>query len=188
MADIPPSAANPPAFLCNGSFDKAMLDRFMVFVDNLREKQAKAAVIYINSPGGYMNILESMISLMDGSAAQFATVAMGEVCSAGVMLLAHGDIRFASAHADLMFHDISGWAYGNHDQIEANQVIIRRASERAFRRFARRTKKSRTWWRAQCKKSPTRDFWLTPSRAKEFGVVDHVRMPEFEVMQTVIIR
>ena len=119
-------------FLCKGTFNDNMLEDFMEFyTDSINHEDA---YIFINSWGGNVCALNSMLSLMENSPTRFHTVAVGDAFSCGCLLLAGGDVRYATDRATVMLHDISCMLRGQPDQIKedlehAAYVVVEEGAE-----------------------------------------------------------
>jgi ATP-dependent Clp protease, protease subunit len=139
-------------------------------------------ILHINSDGGNLDALFSMIDTMDSirSAAppefKFLTVAKGKACSAAAALLSYGDYRFAEPNARIMLHQISYGMEGSHP---ANATEFKEA-ERVNERFLKLIKK-------QCKlkmslkeleTSLSHNGYFTPQEAKAFGLIDIIGYPK----------
>lgn len=172
-----------PTFLCHKTFDDTMLSEFVSFYNKCIASKATDAIIYINSPGGYVSVLDSMTSLMESTQINFHTVAIGWACSCGLLLLAAGDVRYATDRAEIMFHDIAGGSHGHPDQIIEDVSRIKSTSKRVIDKFAKRTKKNANWWMGEYIKNPNRTFWFDAKKALSLGVIDYIGVPQENVKQ-----
>lgn len=176
-----------PTFLCNKVFDDDMLSHFMTFYGTCVAKNSKDAIIYINSPGGYVNVLDSMLSIIESSDITFHSVGIGWCASCGLLLLAGCDVRYATDRASIMYHDIGGGSYGHPDQIEEYLERMKEISKRVLNKFADKTKKPLSWWDAEYMKSANRQFWFDAKKAKTLGVVDHIGIPVEKLEQKLTV-
>ena len=166
-----------PSFLCNEAFDNKLLDSFFEFYNKCVAEKAEDAIIYIDSPGGYVATLNSMLSLMESTPIKFHTVAISWACSCGLLLLAGGDERYATDRAEIMFHDIASGTYGHPDQMQEDLDRVKALSEKVLKKFADKTKKPLKWWIDEYLKKPNREFWFDAKKAKTLGVIDHIGLP-----------
>lgn len=166
-----------PSFLCQKEFNSEMLKEFYDFYNKCIGEKVDDAIIYINSPGGYVTTLDSMLSLMEATPIKFHTVGIGWCCSCGVLLLAGGDVRYATDRAEIMFHDIAGGAYGHPDQLLEDVNRIKTTSNRVIQKFADKTKKTKKWWMDSYLKKANREYWFDAKTAKTLGVIDHIGLP-----------
>lgn len=166
-----------PSFLCHKEFNNDMLNEFFTFYNKCIADKVDDAIIYINSPGGYVTTLDSMLSLIESTPIKFHTVGIGWCCSCGLLLLAGGDVRYATNRAEIMFHDIAGGAYGHPDQLIEDVDRIKATSSRVMQKFASKTKKSLKWWMDEYMKKSNRELWFDAKKAKTLGVIDHIGLP-----------
>jgi len=165
-------------WLCNGEFDDAMLSDFMEFYYDLKNNNEKEAIIFINSQGGAVNIANSIISVIEDSGIKFHTVVIGIAYSAGLLLSAAGDVRWASERSDFMFHDMAIFDAGKLDEVQENLERNKELSKHLLTRFSKKTKKNYAWWVKQTKERVTRDFFFNQKNALSYGVIDKLGLPE----------
>ena len=177
-----PEVSPFPQFLCNGDFDDKMLEKFIAFNSYLIDNQSKEACILIDSPGGYVTTLNSMLSIIENSDVRFHTVAIGSAASCGLLLLAGGDVRYATDRAQILFHDISAGTFGHPDEMLEDIERIKKLSSSVLTKFAKKTKHNLTWWKKEADKRKSRDFWFDSKKALDHGVIDHIGMPKIEIV------
>ena len=78
--------------------------------------------ILIDSYGGQVYSLLSMISDINHSDIPVATIAQGKAMSCGAVLLTCGapGLRFMDEHATVMIHDVSSMSWGKVEEIKAD--------------------------------------------------------------------
>lgn len=76
--------------------------------------------LYINSHGGYVDDMWSLISLIESSKTPIYTYCTGYAMSAGFMIFIAGHKRFISKYARLMYHQLSGGSYGTYQDMKEN--------------------------------------------------------------------
>jgi len=133
----------------------------------------KDIALYINSPGGVMTSLMAIYDTMHFIKPDVATYCMGQAASAAAVLLAAGapGKRFALPHARIMLHQPHiGGLEGQATDIEIHAREIIRVKEEMNEILAHHTGKALE----KVKVDTDRDFWMTASEAKEYGVVDTV--------------
>jgi ATP-dependent Clp protease protease subunit len=140
--------------------------------------------IYIDSYGGYVDSLNSMLSAINETPNPIVTVCVGKAMSAGAVLLAAGDHRFCDPMARIMVHEISGGAIGHNDDIQVDARESKRLNDQMMKFLAMRCKKSYADIKKIMKDEDARDLYLTAEEAKEFGLVDYVGLP---VIQPIVM-
>lgn len=136
--------------------------------------------IYIDSYGGYVDSLNSMLSAINEVPNTIVTTCVGKAMSAGAVLLAAGDHRFCDPMARIMIHEISGGAIGHNDDIQTDAKESARLNRQMMEFLAMRCKKSYNEIKKLMKESDARDLYLTANQAKAFGLVDHVGLPHIQ--------
>jgi ATP-dependent Clp protease, protease subunit len=144
----------------------------MLFLEG--EDQDKDIWLYINSPGGSVTAGMAIYDTMQFVQPDVATICMGLAASMGQFLLCAGaeDKRFALPHARIMMHQPSGGVRGQASDIaiQAEQLIyIKRLMAE---RIAHHTGQTVD----QVQEDSERDRWFTAEQAKDYGIIDHVRM------------
>ena len=74
----------------------------------------KVIPVVIDSYGGQVYSLMSMIAAIESAELPVATIVEGKAMSCGAVLLSFGEqgMRFADPHATVMIHDVSSGGYG----------------------------------------------------------------------------
>jgi ATP-dependent Clp protease protease subunit len=137
------------------------------------EDPEKDIALYINSPGGVMTSLMAIYDTMHFIKPDVATYCMGQAASAAAVLLAAGTPgkRYALPHARVMIHQPHiGGLEGQATDIEIHAREIMRVREEMNQLLASHTGQDLE----RIKTDTDRDFWMTASEAKEYGVVDAV--------------
>lgn len=151
------------------------------FVRQLQRKSKQDAespiLIYIDSGGGDAYALLTMIAAMEAVPNQLVTVALGKAMSAGAILLAHGDIRYASEHASIMIHEISAGTMGHIDDLNIQHQNVSQLNDKIMKMFAKRCKIK--GGAAALKKTfaKVRDLHLTAEEGLGMGIIDHIGVP-----------
>lgn len=152
-------------------------DRFMAMeVD----ESVSAIPIYIDTPGGSVFGLNSMVDLINSSTKPVATICVGKAMSAGATLLASGSkgLRFASQGSTIMVHEMSSGWFGKVADMESNQNWINGANKRWLKEMADNmgisTKELTDHMHGKMKNS---DWYMTPRQAKKWGIIDTIGLP-----------
>jgi ATP-dependent Clp protease protease subunit len=128
--------------------------------------------LYLNSPGGIVTSGLAIYDTMQYIRCDVATVCMGMAASMGSLLLTAGakGKRVALPHSQIMIHQPSGGFQGQATDIEihAREILATRA--RLNEIYARHTGQPVE----AVANAMERDRFLSPSEAKEFGLIDEV--------------
>ena len=136
------------------------------------ENPDKDIHFYINSPGGSVSAGMSIFDTMQFIKADVSTLCVGMAASMGAFLLAAGakGKRFSLPNSRVMIHQPSGGAQGQATDIEIQAREILKLRESLNVILAERTGQTLDKIRADSE----RDFFMSASEAKDYGLVDQV--------------
>jgi ATP-dependent Clp protease protease subunit len=142
----------------------------MLFLES--ENPDKDIFLYINSPGGSVSSGLSIYDTMNFIKPDVSTLCMGMAASMGSFLLMAGakGKRQALPNSRVMLHQPSGGAQGQATDIEIQAREIIKTREQLNRIYADCTGQTIERVTADME----RDFWMSPTEAKEYGLIDHV--------------
>jgi ATP-dependent Clp protease protease subunit len=136
------------------------------------EDPKKDIFFYINSPGGVVTSGLAMYDTMNYIRPDVSTVCVGQAASMGSLLLAagaHGK-RFALPNSRIMIHQPSGGYQGQATDIEIHAQETLNLKRRLNEIYTKHTGQKLS----MIEKSMERDNFMSPVRAKEFGIIDEV--------------
>ncbi len=136
------------------------------------ENPKKEISMYINSPGGVVTSGLAIYDTMQYIRPQVTTVCIGQAASAASLLLCAGEKgqRFCLPNARVMLHQPSGGYQGQATDMAryAEEIIkIKRRLNEIYQRHTGQDLET-------IEKALDRDKFLTPTEAKEFGLIDEV--------------
>jgi ATP-dependent Clp protease protease subunit len=136
------------------------------------ENPDKDIFLYINSPGGSVSAGLSIYDTMQFIKPDVSTLCMGMAASMGSFLLMAGakGKRAALPNSRVMIHQPSGGAQGQASDIEIQAREILKTREQLNRIYAERTGQPLERIAADME----RDRWMSPTEAKEYGLIDQV--------------
>ena len=140
---------------------------FMESTDRTRDIQ-----MYINSPGGSVYAGLGMYDTMQFITPDIATICTGMAASMGAVLMCAGakGKRTALKHSRVMMHQPSAGAGGQATDIEITVNEIRKLKKELYEILASHTGQTIEKVASDC----DRDYWMTSTEAKEYGLVDEV--------------
>ena len=136
------------------------------------ENPKKEISFYITSPGGLVTSGLGIYDTMQYIKPPVSTLCIGQASSMGSFLLAAGEKgkRFSLPNSRIMVHQPSAGYQGQATDIEIHAKEILALKERLNKIYAKHTKKSEH----EIKKALERDNFMTPTEAKNFGLIDEV--------------
>src|SRR5277367_5982185 len=157
----------------NGPVDDGMAALICAQLLYLESENPKKQIdMYINSPGGVVTSGLAIYDTMQYIRSPVSTVCMGMAASMGSLLLCAGATgkRFSLPNARIMIHQPSGGAQGQASDIEiqAREILSTRA--RLNEIYVKHTGQPLE----VISTAVERDNFLSPTQAKEFGLIDEV--------------
>ncbi|RMF40554.1 MAG: ATP-dependent Clp protease proteolytic subunit [Planctomycetota bacterium] len=136
------------------------------------ENRRKDIHFYINSPGGDVVATLAIYDTMQILSCPVATYCVGQAASGAAVLLAGGTKgkRYCLANSRVMIHQPAGGVSGQVSDIEIQANEILRYRQLLNEILAKHTGKTPE----QIAKDSSRDFFMTPEQAKEYGIVDEI--------------
>ena len=133
---------------------------------------SKDIQIYINSPGGSVYAGLGIYDTMQFISSDVATICTGMAASMAAVLLVAGKEgkRSALTHSRVMIHQPMGGAQGQASDIEITAREIQKLKKELYTIIAdhSHTDFDKVW------ADSDRDYWMTASEAKEYGMIDEV--------------
>tara|TARA_R110001592_G_scaffold157170_2_gene388003 strand:+ start:1412 stop:2032 length:621 start_codon:yes stop_codon:yes gene_type:complete len=139
--------------------------------------------VVIDSYGGQVYSLMSMISSINASEIPVATIVEGKAMSCGVILFScgHEGLRFVTPEATLMIHDVSAGAYGKNEEIQSSAKETNRLNQMIYTILADNCSKPRDYFTKEVKRRGRADWYVTPNKAVKMGIADRVGMPKLQI-------
>lgn len=136
------------------------------------EAADKDIYLYINSPGGVVTSGLSIFDTMRYIKPDICTICIGQAASMGAFLLSSGTPgkRYALSHARIMIHQPLGGAQGQATDIAIQAKEILRMKDELNRIMSENTGQDIEKITADT----DRDFFMSASEAKEYGLIDKV--------------
>lgn len=153
----------------------------MLFLES--EDPDKDIHLYINTPGGSVTAGMGIYDIMQYINPDVCTYCTGLAASMGALLLASGakGKRYALPNARVMIHQPLGVFQGQATDVEIQAKEILNTKERLNHILAKHTGQDIK----KIAEDVERDFYMSPSDAKEYGLIDSVieRRPKVEKME-----
>lgn len=136
------------------------------------EDPDKDIQLYINSPGGSITAGMAIYDTMNYIKSDVSTICIGMAASMGAFLLAAGERnkRYALPNAEIMLHQPLGGTRGQAEDIRIHAERILKTRDTINKILADRTGKPLK----TIQKDTDRDFFMSASEAKEYGIIDEV--------------
>ena len=129
-------------------------------------------MIYVNSPGGSVYAGLGIYDTMQYIKPNVATCCVGIAASMAAVLLCAGEKnkRSALTHSRVMIHQPMGGAQGQVSEIEITYKEITNLKKELYEIIADHSGQPYE----KVEKDSDRDYWMTSTEAKEYGMIDEV--------------
>jgi ATP-dependent Clp protease, protease subunit len=136
------------------------------------EDSTKDITMYINSGGGQITSMWSIIDTMNLIKPDVSTVCIGMAASAASTTLISGakGKRYILPHAEVMIHQPLGGTKGQASDIEISAKHILRTKDLLHKYFAEKTGQPLK----KISRDMDRDYWLSAEESVEYGIVDKI--------------
>jgi ATP-dependent Clp protease protease subunit len=145
------------------------------------DKSVGPITLKISSLGGSVSSMYAIYDTMRACNNQIITLGTGNICSAACLLLAGGDLRYATENCWFMAHE------GASNQDESSNITqLSRASVYAKMDkqwaglMAKHSNKTTKWWITNAVESK-KELWLNTEEMIKYGIVDSVWPPGVKV-------
>jgi len=144
--------------------------------------------IVIDSYGGQVYSLMTMIDAIKASRVPVATIVEGKAMSCGAVLLTCGaeGMRFAGPNATIMIHEVSTGSFGKVEEIKTDAKEVDRPNDKILKIMAKNIGKDEDYFLEEIHHKKHADWFIEPEEAKEMNMVNHIKVPE--MMLTVDVK
>jgi ATP-dependent Clp endopeptidase proteolytic subunit ClpP len=174
--------ANPVIIRVN-KFDEQSAAEFANKMASAHNTGQKVIPVVIDSYGGQVYSLMSMIASIKSSELPVATIVEGKAMSCGVILFSCGTegYRYISDDATLMIHDVSSGSWGKNSEIQASAKETERLNDKIYDILAENSNKSKKWFHKKLNKKGRADWFIEAEEAIDLGLADMVGLPKLEI-------
>ena len=178
-----------PVIIRVKDFDEESAEKFSLEMNKAHNTGQPVIPIVIDSFGGMVYSLISMITDIDNAKVPVATIAIGKAMSCGCALLTCGTegYRFMDKNATVMMHDVSSWESGKMEELKAGIRQTERLHKKIFRRMAKNCGHSSDYFLKMMHQKGHAEWFLDYREAKKHNIVNAIRVPEFKTKLSVEI-
>jgi ATP-dependent Clp protease protease subunit len=132
----------------------------------------KDIAIYINSPGGSVYAGFGIYDTMQYITSQVSTICTGIAASMASVILVAGEKnkRFALKHSRVLIHQPLSGVQGQASDMEIAVKEVLKVKEELYTIISQHSGKPYE----EVERDSDRDYWMTASQAKDYGMVDEV--------------
>ena len=172
-----------PVSIRVNKFDEEASLKFSKAISEAQSTGQPVVPVTIDSYGGSIYSLMSMIANIKSSKIPVATIVEGKAMSCGALLFSYGTsgYRFMDKHATIMIHDVSSGARGKIEEIKADAKEGDRLNQKLYREMAANCGKEPEFFLQQIHDRSHADWYLDAEEARNIGLADHLRVPDLKV-------
>jgi len=112
-----------------GEIDDNFGSWFTSVIRYLESRSHEPVTVWLNTPGGDVQSMFTFHDLVRASPCEITVIGTGQVCSAGVLMLACGHKRLVTESTILMSHRGEDAIMGSLEQMEAQMKVVKWAEE-----------------------------------------------------------
>jgi ATP-dependent Clp endopeptidase proteolytic subunit ClpP len=174
---------NKPKFLIVNDFCEEANNGFTMAFNHIVNDPQPFIPIHIDSFGGDVLTLFSMLDMIEACGKPVITSVSSKAMSCGSALLSAGTkgYRFASPRATILIHEASTQLEGKAADIISDARNMEELNDKLMELLAKNSNKPASFYKNLIKKANNADLYLTAEQALEYGIVDHVALPQIEM-------
>jgi ATP-dependent Clp protease protease subunit len=178
-----------PVIVTVNKFDEKSAKEFQQQVALAHNTGQKIIPVVIDSYGGQVYSLMTMISAIKHSELPVATIVEGKAMSCGAILFSFGEqgLRFMDPDATLMIHDVSSMEIGKVEEIKASAEETERLNQKVYTMMARNCGKKDDYFLKLVHKKSHADWFLDANESKKHGMANQLRIPKINIAVSVDI-
>jgi ATP-dependent Clp endopeptidase proteolytic subunit ClpP len=164
-------------------FDEAGAKEFSAQVSKAQNTGQPIVPVIIDSYGGQVYSLMSMISDIKHSKIPVATIAQGKAMSCGAILFSFGKEgkRYMDADATVMIHDVSSMGWGKVEEIKADAEEVDRLNKKVYRMMATNCGHPEDYFLEIVHNRGHADWFLTADQCKKHNLANHLHVPTLKI-------
>ena len=172
-----------PIIIRVNKFDEESAKEFAGQMALAHNTGQKVIPIIIDSYGGQVYSLMSMVASIKSSELPVATIIEGKAMSCGAVLFTFGEegMRYMDPDATIMIHDVSSSQWGKVEEIKASAAETERLNKKIYTMMARNCGHNDDYFLDEVHKRGRADWYIEPKEAKALKMANHLRVPKLDV-------
>jgi ATP-dependent Clp protease protease subunit len=172
-----------PVVIRVNKFDEKAAEDFSKSVARAQNTGQPTLPIIIDSYGGQVYSLMSMISDIEHSRIPVATIVQGKAMSCGAILFSFGveGMRYMDPDATVMIHDVSSMGWGKVEEIKADAKEVERLNQKIYRMMAKNCGHHEEYFLDIVHEKGHADWFLDAKEAKRHKLANKLKVPEMKI-------
>ena len=172
-----------PVIIRVNKFDEDAAKKFSEEIALAHNTGQKVIPVIIDSYGGQVYSLMSMISAINNAEIPVATIVEGKAMSCGAVLFSFGEQgrRFMDPNATIMIHDVSSMDFGKVEELKAGAQEADRLNTIIYTMMAQNCGKKDDYFMKIVDKKKHADWFIDAEEAKKHGLANQLRVPKLTI-------
>ena len=168
-------------------FDETAAKDFATLMMKAQNTGQPIVPVIIDSYGGQVYSLMSMISDIRHSRIPVATIVQGKAMSCGALLFSFGaeGHRYMDPDATLMIHDVSSMNWGKVEEVKASADETARLNKKVYQMMAQNCGKRKNYFLDIIHEKGHADWFLEGDEAVKHNLANHLHVPELKITTSV---
>jgi len=179
----------PPVIITVNEFTEKSVNKFKSEMNQAMNSGQKVVPIVIDSYGGYVYSLMSMISMIKACPLQVATIIQGKAMSCGAILATFGDdgMRYCDPYATIMIHEVASGSFGKVEELKASVEQTDILNDKVLVMMSRNCNQPDDYFKKLIHEKGHADWYLDPKEALKHQIVNHLKIPTLNLKIDVTI-
>ena len=172
-----------PIVIRINKFDEATAKKFAQEIAQAHNTGQDVIPVVIDSYGGQVYSLMSMIGAIRDAEIPVATIVEGKAMSCGAILFSFGKqgMRFMDPSATLMIHDVSSMSYGKIEEIKSTAEESERLNQIVYKMMAKNCGQVENYFLDLVHEKGHADWYLDAEEAERHQLANHLRLPTLNI-------
>ena len=172
-----------PIVIRVNKFDEASAKSFSALMSKAQSTGQSIVPVIIDSYGGQVYSLMSMISDIKHSKIPVATIVQGKAMSCGAILFSCGaeGKRFMDPDATLMIHDVSSMSWGKVEEVKVSAEETDRLNQKIYHMMAENCGQDENYFLEIVHDKGHADWFLDAKECKKHKLANHLRVPTMKI-------
>ncbi len=164
-------------------FDESAAKEFSSMMAVAQNTGQPVVPVIIDSYGGQVYSLMSMISDIKHSKIPVATIVQGKAMSCGAVLFSFGQegMRYMDDDATVMIHDVSSMEHGKVEEIKASAEETDRLNKKIYHMMAQNCGHHKDYFLDIVHTKGHADWFLEADECKKHNLTNHLHVPELKI-------
>tara|TARA_R100000664_G_scaffold8479_1_gene13925 strand:- start:10674 stop:11279 length:606 start_codon:yes stop_codon:yes gene_type:complete len=176
-----------PVIIRVRKFDESSANDFSNKMNKAQNTGQPIVPVIIDSYGGQVYSLMSMISDIKHSSIPVVTIVQGKAMSCGAVLFSFGSkgYRYMDPDATVMIHDVSSMGWGKVEEIKADAAETERLNKKVYHMMAENCGHHKDYFLDIIHEKGHADWFLDIDEARKHNLANHDHVPTLKITANV---